>query len=48
VSLDQQPVRHLDDLFALLGGDQAGKSMSVRILRGGQIHELTVNVGERS
>jgi S1-C subfamily serine protease len=48
VSLDQQPVRHLDDLFALLGGDQVGKSMSVRILRGGQIHELTITIGERS
>jgi S1-C subfamily serine protease len=48
VSLDQQPVRHLDDLFALLGGDQVGKPMSVRILRGGQTHELTVTIGERS
>jgi S1-C subfamily serine protease len=48
VSLDQQPVHHLDDLFTLLGGDQVGKPMSVRILRGGQIHELTVTIGERS
>jgi S1-C subfamily serine protease len=48
VSLDERPVRHLDDLFALLSGDQVGKSVPVRILRGGQTHDLTVTIGERS
>jgi S1-C subfamily serine protease len=47
VSLDNQPVRHLDDLFALLNGDRAGKSVPVRILRGGQTHDLSVTIGER-
>jgi S1-C subfamily serine protease len=48
VSLDGQPVRHLDDLFALLNGERAGTPVPVRILRGGQTHELSVTIGERS
>lgn len=48
VSLDNQRVRHLDDLFALLSGERAGKSVPVRILRGGQTHDLAVTIGERS
>lgn len=47
VSLAGQPVRHLDDLFALLTGDQVGQSVPVSILRGGQSHQLSVIVGER-
>ena len=48
VSLDGQPVRHLDDLFALLNAERAGASVTVRILRGGQTHELSITTGERS
>jgi S1-C subfamily serine protease len=48
VSLDGQPVRHLDDLFALLNAERAGASVTVRILRGGQTHELSITIGERS
>ena len=48
VSLDSQRVRHLDDLFALLNSDRVGTSVPVRILRGGQAHDLTVTIGERS
>ncbi len=47
VALDGQPVRHMDDLLALLGGDVVGKSMPVRIVRGGQLHEVRVTIGER-
>ncbi len=47
VALDGQPVRHLDDLLALLSGERIGKSVPVRILRGGQVQELKVVVGER-
>ena len=46
VSLAGQPVRHLDDLFALLVGDRVGKSVPVEILRGGQSHELSISIGE--
>ena len=48
VSLDGQPVRHLDDLFSILNGERVGKSVPVRILRGGQTQELSVTIGERS
>lgn len=48
VAVDGQPVRHLDDLLALLSGDRVGKAMPVRVVRGGQVQELTVTVGERS
>ncbi|MFQ6028058.1 MAG: S1C family serine protease [Dehalococcoidia bacterium] len=48
LSLDGQPVRHLDDLLGLLGGDRVGTSVPVRILRGGQLQELSVTIGERS
>lgn len=48
VALNGQPVRHMDDLMALLGEDLVGKAASVRVLRGGQTAEITITVGERS
>jgi S1-C subfamily serine protease len=48
VAFDSQPVRHMDDLLALLGGDQVGAAVPVRIVRGGLVQELTVTVGERA
>lgn len=48
VALDGQPVRHMDDLLALLSGDRVGETMPVRIVRGGQVQELKVVVGERT
>ena len=48
VTLDGQPVRHLDDLLALLSGDRAGKTASVRIVRGGQAMEISVVIGEHA
>jgi S1-C subfamily serine protease len=47
VALDGQPVRHMDELLALLGGDRVGASVPVGIVRGGQTQELTVTIGER-
>lgn len=43
VSLGGKPVQHLDDLFSGLDGDRIGKPLTVRILRGGQLVELTVS-----
>jgi len=43
VSLGGAPVRHMDDLFSSLDGDRIGKPLTVRILRGGQLVELTVS-----
>ena len=47
VSLDGQPLRHMDDLVALLGAERIDQGLSVRFLRGGQIQEATVVVGAR-
>jgi serine protease DegQ len=47
VGLDGERVRHLDDLAALLSSDRVGAEVPVRILRGGQVQELSVIIGER-
>ena len=41
--MEEHPVRHKDDLFNGLGGDHIGKPLVIRILRGGQLVELTVS-----
>jgi len=48
ISLDGQPVRDLDDLLALLGGDRVGKTVKVGIVRGGAVSEMPVTIGEQS
>lgn len=48
VAFDGQPVRHMDDLLALLGRDRVGATVPVRIVRGGLVQEMTVTVGERA
>jgi S1-C subfamily serine protease len=48
VALDGAPVRTLDDLLALLSGDRVGRAVPVRIVRGGQLQEVTVTIGERA
>lgn len=47
VALDGQPVRFMDDFLASLSGDQIGKEAAVKILRGGQVQEVKVVLGER-
>jgi S1-C subfamily serine protease len=47
VALDGQPVRHHDDLMALLSGDRVQASLPIRIVRSGQVQDLQVVVGER-
>lgn len=47
VALDQQAVRHLDELLALLNGDRVGKSVKVHIVRGGKVEQLDITVGEK-
>lgn len=47
ILLDSQPIRSMDDLLVLLSGDRVGASVPVRIVRGGQVVELTVVIGER-
>ncbi len=47
IALGGQPVRHMDDLLAQLGGERVGQATPVRIVRGGQLREVEVVVGER-
>jgi S1-C subfamily serine protease len=47
VALGDSPIRHHDDLLALLNGDQVGDDVLIRLVRGGQLTEISVTVGER-
>ena len=42
-----EPVRHHDDLLARLSDDRVGAAVPFRILRGGQVIEISVVIGER-
>jgi S1-C subfamily serine protease len=46
LSMDDLPLRHLDDLLSALA-DRAGKKVSLTLLRGGQVQTCDVAVGER-
>ena len=48
VSLDDHPVRHMDDLLALLSAERVGVTTSVRFVRGGQVQEQSVVIGGRT
>lgn len=48
IALDDQPVPHHDALTALLGGDRVGQTVTVRVVRAGQLQELQVVVGEKA
>jgi S1-C subfamily serine protease len=41
-----QPVRFIDDLLTALTGAEVGSRTTVRIIRGGQLQEVAVTVGE--
>ena len=43
VTLGESPVRHMDDLFNGLDGESIGKPLAVRIVRGGQLVDVTVS-----
>lgn len=47
IGLAGQPVKDTDDLQALLGPERVNQPTPVRIVRGGEIKEITVTVGER-
>lgn len=47
VSVAGEAVRQHDDLMAQLSGDRIGSEIAVAIIRGGQLAEVSVTVGER-
>jgi S1-C subfamily serine protease len=48
VAFDGNPLTDTDDLQALLGGERVSKKTPLTVLRGGQVVEVSVTVGERS
>ncbi|MCA9912630.1 MAG: trypsin-like peptidase domain-containing protein [Anaerolineae bacterium] len=47
VALDGDSVEQVDELMSLLSRDRVGQSVPLQIVRGGQVQELTVTIGER-
>jgi S1-C subfamily serine protease len=47
VSIDRDPIAEPEDLVAALRPERVGQVVTVRIVRGGEPHELGVAVGER-
>jgi S1-C subfamily serine protease len=48
VALGGSPVSDIGDVQKCLGSDQVGKPLRASLIRGGEITELTISVGERS
>ena len=48
VSLDGHQVRNVDELLVLLSEERIGKDVLVRIVRGGEVQEKTISIGERT
>jgi serine protease DegQ len=46
-TLDGQPVEDTDDLLVLLAGDRVGRAVPVKLVRGGELAEVGITVGER-
>ncbi len=47
VALDGTPVRRHDDIQSRLTPESVGTSVRVRVIRGGEVKELTVTIGDR-
>ena len=48
VALGSHKVGDLEDLLAAIGSTAIGTSVTAKIVRGGQLHDLSVTIGERS
>lgn len=47
IKLDGHAVRDSEDLQVILAGDRAGKTVPVEVIRGNQLHTLSVTIGQR-
>jgi S1-C subfamily serine protease len=47
VSFAGVTIGNMDDLMAALSGDRIGTSVEARIIRGGEVHQQSVTIGER-
>jgi S1-C subfamily serine protease len=48
LALDGEKVGHIEELMALLTGDRVGKQVPAKVLRGGEVREMKVTIGERN
>lgn len=48
VALDGEPVRQLDELFRALRGLEVGSAHKLRVVRAGDLKEVTITTGERA
>ncbi len=48
VSLGSNKIEDMEDLLGALSGAAIGANVSVKIVRGGQVHDLPVTIGERA
>ncbi len=48
VAVADSPVRQHDDLLAQLSADRVGQETVIRVVRGGQVQDVSVVVGERA
>lgn len=48
VTVDGVPTETHDDLLGLLSGERIGERVAVRVVRGGAVQDLVVEIGERS
>jgi S1-C subfamily serine protease len=46
-TLDGQPVEDTEDLLVLLTGERVGRTVPVKVVRGGELQSLEITVGER-
>jgi len=47
VGLGDKPITDIDDLQAVLGPGSVGKTLKAKVIRGGELKEMNVTVGER-
>jgi S1-C subfamily serine protease len=47
VATSESPLRHMDDLFVQLRGENIGSNMAFRVVRAGQLHNVEVEIVER-
>jgi S1-C subfamily serine protease len=47
IRLDDQPLHDMDDLLALLSNGRVGRTVPLRIVRGGEVRDLRLTIGER-
>jgi S1-C subfamily serine protease len=48
VSLGEHKIDDMDALLSSLSGARIGTTVAVKIVRGGQVHELPITIGERA